>query len=66
MLGMVFSTQDGGQIVDNILEEMKERGFIVGKIGMNRNVLAFQPPLVLSEKDIDVMLDALDQVLTDI
>ncbi len=66
MLGMVFSAQDGGQIVDTILEEMKERGFIVGKNGMNRNVLAFQPPLVLSEKDIDEMLQALDQVLSEI
>jgi len=45
---------------------MKERGFIVGKNGMNRNVLAFQPPLVLSEKDIDEMLHALDQVLSQI
>ena len=66
MLGMVFSADEGGQIVDTILEEMKERGFIVGKNGMNRNVLAFQPPLVLSEKDIDEMLEALDQVLRDI
>ena len=66
MLGMVFSAQEGGQIVDIILEEMKERGFIVGKNGMNRNVLAFQPPLVIFEKDIKEMLEALDQVLSEI
>ncbi len=66
MLGMVFSETEGGAIVDAILEEMKERGFIVGKNGLNRNVLAFQPPLVILEKDIEEMLEALDDVLNDI
>jgi 4-aminobutyrate aminotransferase-like enzyme len=33
---------------DFILEEMKNRGILVGKNGPNRNVLAFQPPLVIT------------------
>ncbi|MBO5245077.1 MAG: aspartate aminotransferase family protein, partial [Selenomonadales bacterium] len=49
---------------DYILEEMKNRGFIVGKNGVARNVLAFQPPLVITEQNINDLLDALDLVLT--
>lgn len=49
--------------VDFILEEMKNRGFIVGKNGVARNVLAFQPPLVITEQNINDLLDALDLVL---
>lgn len=63
MLGMALETEKGAIVVDEILEEMKERGFIVGKNGMNRNVLAFQPPLVIIDSDVTGMLDALDVVL---
>lgn len=63
MLGMALETEMGAQVVDEILEEMKERGFIVGKNGMNRNVLAFQPPLVIFESDVFNMLNALEEVL---
>lgn len=49
--------------VDFVLEEMKNRGFIVGKNGVARNVLAFQPPLVITEQNINDLLDALDIVL---
>lgn len=64
MLGAAFSEKDGAISVDLVLEEMKERGFIIGKNGMNRNVLAFQPPLVIADSDIDQMLKALDDVLS--
>ena len=63
MLGMALETEKGALAVDEILEEMKERGFIVGKNGMNRNVLAFQPPLVIIDSDVTEMLAALDAVL---
>ena len=48
---------------DIILEEMKNRGYIVGKNGVARNVLAFQPPLVITEQNINDLLDTLDVVL---
>ena len=51
---------------DYILEEMKNRGFIVGKNGIARNVLAFQPPLVITEQNINDLLDALDLVLAQV
>lgn len=50
--------------VDFILEKMKEKGFIIGKNGMNRNVLAFQPPLVIVEENIKEMLSALKETLS--
>ncbi len=49
---------------DQILEHMKDRGFLLGKNGPGRNVLAFQPPLVIEQKDLANMLDHLDQVLS--
>lgn len=46
-----------------ILERLKDRGVLVGRGGQQRNVIAFQPPLVITEKDIDEMLDHLDYAL---
>ncbi|WP_127593705.1 aspartate aminotransferase family protein [Paenibacillus lautus] len=48
---------------DIILERMKEEGFIIGKNGIGRNVLAFQPAMMIPEEDIEAMLRALDKVL---
>lgn len=55
-----------GQEVDIILEKMKNLGFIIGKNGIERNVIAFQPPLIITEENIDTMLINLDDVLTTI
>jgi len=48
---------------DLILEAMKDAGFLIGKTGLERNVLAFMPPLVTGEADIDACADALDRCL---
>lgn len=44
---------------------MKDRGYLIGKNGIGRNVLAFQPPMIITEEDIDGMLDVLNKVLAD-
>ena len=49
--------------LDEILESLKDRGFIVGKNGLGRNVMAFQPPLVITREDIDNVLNAVEDVL---
>ncbi|MDR2808109.1 MAG: aspartate aminotransferase family protein [Spirochaetaceae bacterium] len=49
---------------DFILEALKDRGIILGKNGVYRNVLAFQPPLVINHDDIDYLITNLDEVLT--
>lgn len=66
MVGVGISEEDperGALLTDVILEGMKDRGFIIGKNGVGRNVLAFQPPLVVEEEDIHDMLKALGEVL---
>lgn len=42
---------------------MKDRGIIVGKNGLERNVLAFQPPLVITEEDIKEVLVNNEKIL---
>lgn len=66
MLGAELVRPDkspAGDATDWILEAMKDRGFLIGKNGPGRNVLAFQPPLVITREDIDNLLNNLDQVL---
>ncbi len=49
--------------LDMVLEEMKDRGYIIGKNGVGRNVMGFQPPLVITEENINDVLNTLDDVL---
>lgn len=66
MVGAEFVNPDKSpapDVLDDVLEELKDRGFIIGKNGIGRNVMAFQPPLVITEKDIDDVLNALELVL---
>jgi len=67
MLGIQIQAQDqsknSAEITDMILEEMKERGFLVGKNGMDRDVVAFQPPLVITKEDIDAVVGNLQKTL---
>ncbi|MEG0772590.1 aspartate aminotransferase family protein [Clostridium sp.] len=66
MLGMQLRSKNqnltSGEITDIILEEMKDLGFLIGKNGLNRDVLAFQPPLVISKEDIDSMTSNLEKI----
>ncbi|MMZ57530.1 hypothetical protein D1872_194670 [compost metagenome] len=69
MIGMELCAEDserGAVLADDLLEEMKDRGFIIGKNGVGRNVLAFQPPLVITEDDISEMLSALSASLLNV
>jgi len=54
---------DPAALTDRVLEAMKDRGFLVGKNGVGRNVLAFQPPMIITEEDIAGMVSALGEVL---
>lgn len=66
MLGAELQASDSAAVAaltDDVLEEMKDRGYIIGKNGIGRNVLAFQPPLIITEADIVGMLETLDNVL---
>jgi 4-aminobutyrate aminotransferase len=68
MLGAELRKGDGSpdpEGVDRVLEYCKDAGLLVGKNGLYRNVLAFQPPLVLTEADIDTTLGILGAALDD-
>ena len=69
MIGAEFVHADktpAAKELDNVLEILKDRGFIIGKGGVGRNVMAFQPPLVITEKNVDDVLNALDLALSEI
>jgi len=51
--------------LDAVLEKLKNRGFIVGKNGIARNVMAFQPPLIITEQNINDVLNAVEIILTE-
>ena len=60
MDGAEFIHADGSpapELLDDVLEEMKDRGYIIGKNGVGRNVMAFQPPLVITEENLTQVLD---------
>lgn len=66
MLGAELLPQgalDAAAVTDEVLERMKDSGYLVGKNGIGRNVLAFQPPLIITETDISGMLETLDETL---
>ena len=55
MLGIELVKQDGepdAELMDNLLENLKNRGFLVGKTGPGRNVLTLMPPLVINQSEI--------------
>ena len=52
--------------LDAALEKLKDRGILVGKNGLVRNVMAFQPPLVITAADVDHLLNQLEDVLREI
>lgn len=68
MDGAEFIHADGSEapeILDDVLETLKDRGFIIGKNGVGRNVMAFQPPLIITKENVDDVLNAVDMVLTE-
>jgi 4-aminobutyrate aminotransferase-like enzyme len=48
---------------ESLVEDMKERGFLLSTDGPDHNVIKIKPPLVLEASDIDATLEALDEAL---
>lgn len=66
MLGVDIVDGDGKPDTDRmdlLLEDLKDRGFLCGKTGADRNVLTFMPPLTIERQVIDALLDALSSSL---
>jgi alanine-glyoxylate transaminase/(R)-3-amino-2-methylpropionate-pyruvate transaminase len=47
-----------------VMEQLRERGVLVGKGGLFGNVLRIKPPLCLTAADVDFALATMDQVLS--
>ncbi|KAJ4708913.1 Alanine--glyoxylate aminotransferase 2, mitochondrial-like protein [Melia azedarach] len=52
-------------VTDDIFEEMKNRGILVGKAGLHGNVFRIMPPLCITMEDADYIADVLDDILRD-
>ncbi|GLC26904.1 aspartate aminotransferase family protein [Roseisolibacter agri] len=48
----------------DVLEAMRESGALIGKGGLDGNVLRIKPPMCITAADVDFALDALDHALT--
>jgi 4-aminobutyrate aminotransferase-like enzyme len=46
-----------------IIDEMKSRGFLLSTDGPLHNVIKIKPPMVLTERDVDDTLEALDEAI---
>jgi 4-aminobutyrate aminotransferase-like enzyme len=50
--------------IDDIVEQMRDRGFLLSTDGPLYNVLKIKPPIVFSKKNADNMVRNLDEVLS--
>ena len=50
-------------ITNKIVNEMKEEGVLLSKLGINYNTLKIRPPMSFSLKNADFLLEKLDKVL---
>jgi 4-aminobutyrate aminotransferase-like enzyme len=56
------ATEESARVVN----EMKERGILLSKIGVHDNILKMRPPLPFSKENADQLLSTLNDVLADI
>jgi 4-aminobutyrate aminotransferase-like enzyme len=66
MIGVELRDTNGnssGMLADGVLERLKDEGYLLGKAGPGRNVLALMPPLIVAQGDLDAFVEALDWAL---
>jgi 4-aminobutyrate aminotransferase-like enzyme len=66
MIGVELRASASGTaaaLTDQVLEEMKDAGFLIGKTGPARNVLTLMPPLIVEPDSLDSLIEALDRTL---
>jgi 4-aminobutyrate aminotransferase/4-aminobutyrate aminotransferase/(S)-3-amino-2-methylpropionate transaminase len=56
--------QPAAALLDDLLEELKDAGYLLGKTGPGRNVLTIMPPLVVEQEALDGLVDRIDELLT--
>jgi 4-aminobutyrate aminotransferase/4-aminobutyrate aminotransferase/(S)-3-amino-2-methylpropionate transaminase len=63
MIGMELRGEQAGPLLDTVLEQMKDAGYLLGKTGQARNVMTFMPPLIVERNALDGLVDTLDQIM---
>ncbi len=64
MWGIEFkrkNKQPASEELDRILEDLKDHGVLAGKTGPNRNVLTLMPPLIITEKEIKLLVKKIER-----
>ena len=51
---------------ERVLDEMRDRGVLIGSTGPDGNVLKIRPPLVIAPSEAELLMDRLDEVLRDL
>jgi 4-aminobutyrate aminotransferase/4-aminobutyrate aminotransferase/(S)-3-amino-2-methylpropionate transaminase len=57
------AAQPAAALTDDLLEDLKDAGYLLGKTGPGRNVLTIMPPLVVEQEALDALVDCLDELL---
>lgn len=52
------------ELAGKVVEGLREKRVLAGRIGMDNNILKLRPPMVFSRDNADFFLDMLDEVLT--
>jgi 4-aminobutyrate aminotransferase-like enzyme len=63
MIGVELRDAD---IIDGVLERLKDDGYLLGKTGPGRNVLTLMPPLVVSVEDLDGAAETIERALREV
>jgi len=50
-------------IATRVINEMRERGVLMGKLGIHQNATKIRPPMPFTKENADFMLSTLDDVL---
>jgi 4-aminobutyrate aminotransferase-like enzyme len=50
-------------LATTVINEMRQRGVLMGKLGIHQNATKIRPPMPFSRDDADLMLQTLDDVL---
>ncbi|HHV96962.1 MAG TPA: aspartate aminotransferase family protein [Clostridiaceae bacterium] len=61
--GLMIAVEFNADIADEVKNKCFERRYLVGSV--NNDVLRILPPLIINEKDIDGMIQVLDEVLAE-
>jgi alanine-glyoxylate transaminase/(R)-3-amino-2-methylpropionate-pyruvate transaminase len=48
----------------DVLEHCREMGMLIGKGGLDGNILRIKPPMCVTAEDVDFALEVLDRALT--